>query len=130
MDKLLYRDESFEIRGVIFDVYKNLGNHHKEKVYRDAVCYGLIEKGLNIEKEKRINIYYLGKKVGTYVPDVIVNGIILIELKAKVMITKDDAAQFWHYLRNSDYKLGFLVNFGTTNKVQIIRKVYDTARVK
>ena len=127
--ELLYKDESFKIRGVVFDVYKNLGNHHKEKVYRDAVCYGLEAEGFEIQKEKRIDIYYQGKKVGTYIPDVIVNGKILIELKAKIMITKDDIAQFWHYLRNSDYRLGFLINFGTSEKVQIIRKVYDTARL-
>lgn len=130
MDKLLYKDESLSIRGVIFDVYKTLGNHHKEKVYRDAICYGLEARGLNVQKEKRINIYYQGKKTGTYIPDLIINDVILIELKAKIFVTTDDTKQFWYYLKNSNYKLGFLINFGTSGKVQIIRKVYDTARTK
>jgi GxxExxY protein len=130
MDKMLYQDQTFKIRGAVFDVYKKLKNFQKEKVYQDALCIGLKKSGFRVEKEKRINIYYEDQKVGTYIPDIVVEGIILIEIKAKIMLTKDDIAQFWHYLRNSDYKLGLLINFGSPNKVQIIRRIYDTARTK
>ncbi len=130
MDKLLYREESFIIRGVAFDIYKQFKNNHKEKVYRDAYYFGLIEKGLKVNKEKRIDIFYHGRKVGTYIPDLVINDAIFIELKAKPMITKQDIEQFWHYLKNSGYKLGFLINFGAPGGVQIIRRVYDTSRNK
>lgn len=59
-----------------------------------------------------------------------INDIILIEIKAKPFIVKEDIEQFWYYLKNSNYKLGFLINFGASGSVQIIRKVYDTARNK
>lgn len=125
---LLYPKESYTIRGVAFDIYKQFRNNHKEKVYHNAYYLGLIYKGLKAEKEKRLDIYYNGKKVGTYTPDLIVNNIILIELKAKPNLTQQDIEQFWHYLKGSNYKLGFLINFGAPKGVQIIRRVYETAR--
>jgi len=68
-----------------------------------------------------------GEKVGTYVPDLIINDCILVELKAKPFLTKEDERQFWYYLRGSQYKLGFLVNF-STQKLEIKRRIYDKAR--
>jgi GxxExxY protein len=128
MAELLYKRESYIIQGVAFDIYKQFRNNHKEKVYHNAYCLGLIYKGLKVEKEKRIDIFYNGEKVGTYTPDLIVNDIILIEIKAKPRLKKDDIQQFWYYLKGSKYKVGYLINFGASNGVQIIRRVYDKAR--
>lgn len=127
--KLLYKNASYIIQGVAFDIYKQFRNNHKEKIYHNAFFLGLNYKGLKVEKEERIDIYYNGEKVGTYTPDLIVSDIILIELKAKPILTKDDIKQFWYYLKGSKYKVGFLINFGAPRGVQIIRRVYDTARV-
>lgn len=71
----------------------------------------------------------MGIKVGTYTPDLLINDAIILELKAKPFLHKDDVQQFWHYLKNSEYRLGFLVNFGEPNGVQIVRRVYDKARI-
>jgi len=125
---LLYPKESFIIRGVAFDIYKQFRNNYKEKVYHNAYFLGLTYKGLLVEKEKQINVYFQSKKVGVYIPDLIVNNAILIEIKAKPELTNEDIKQFWYYLKGSNYKLGFLINFGTSKGVEIIRKVYDTAR--
>lgn len=92
-----------------------------------ALSIALESKGLKVESQKRIDIYFQDKKVGTYVPDKIVNDLILIELKAKPFITKQDIEQFWKYLKGSEYKLGFLINF-SPKQLQIKRIVYDTAR--
>lgn len=127
---LLYPKESYIIRGVAFDIYKQFRNNHKEKIYLNAFCLGLTYKGLKIDKEKPINIFYNGRKVGVYVPDLVINNIIFIELKAKLNLNKQDIEQFWYYLKGSSFKLGFLINFGVPNGVQIIRRVYDTARNK
>ena len=67
------------------------------------------------------------EKVGMYVPDKIVNECILVELKAKPFLTKQDIDQFWKYLRGSEYKLGFLVNFAPA-RLEIKRIVYEKAR--
>lgn len=91
---LLYTDESYLIRGVAFDIYKQFRNNHKEAVYHNAFCIGLKQKGVNVEKEKRINVFYNDKKVGTYTPDLVVDSRILVELKAKPKLMQDDSKQF------------------------------------
>jgi GxxExxY protein len=128
MNKLLYEDISYIIQGGAFEVYKQFRNRHKETVYQKALIEYFRLKGLEIETEKRIPIYFANKKVGTYVPDIVVNNSILVELKCKPMITRDDIKQFWYYLKCSNYKVGFLINFGLPDGVKIIRRVYDTAR--
>jgi len=130
MAELLYKKESYVIQGGAFEVYKQFRNRYKEKIYLRSLLEYLKTKGLTMEEEKRIPIYFQNKKVGVYVPDLIVNNCIFIELKCKPKITQDDIKQFWYYLKGSKYKVGYLINFGSSNGVQIIRRVYDTARNK
>lgn len=127
-EKLLYKKESYIIQGGAFELYKQFRNRHKENVYLRAFIEYLKENGLVIEKEKQIPIYFKEKKVGVYIPDIVVDGHIFIELKCKSMITNDDIKQFWYYLKATTYKVGYLINFGNRTGVQIIRRVYDTAR--
>lgn len=127
---LLYKEESYLIRGVAFDIYKAFRNRHKEKIYQNAFYLGLKDKGLYVERERQIKIYYSGEKVGTYTPDFIVNRKIIVELKAKPLVIKEDIKQFWGYLKGSDYKLGFLINFGAPHGVEITRRVYEKVRQK
>jgi len=124
MVELIYKQESYIIQGVAFDIYKKFRNRHKEKIYQNSFYSGLKDKGLNVEKEKRIDILYSNKKVGTNTPDLVVNNAIFIELKVKPRITQEDIRQFWYYLKASGYRLGFLINFGASNGVQIIRRIY------
>ena len=125
---LLYPQESFIIRGACFKIYKQFRNIQKESVHQRSLAEELQIKGLFIEKEKQLPVYYLNKKVGTYTPDLLVNKVIIIELKAKPFLHKEDLQQFWYYLKNSEYKLGFLVNFGKPDGVEIARRVFDEAR--
>ena len=126
--KLLYEKESYLIRGACFDLYKELGNGHKESVYQKGLSVLLKEKGLSAVREKRINVQIRGVFLGNYTPDFIINDSILIETKAKSTLTFQDMKQFWHYLKTTDYKLGFLINFGKPGGVQIIRRVYEKGR--
>lgn len=126
--QLLYKEESYIIQGGAFEVYKQFRNRHKEKLYSRALIEYFNNKNLVVEAEKRIPIYFQGKKVGTYIPDIVVSGLIFLELKCKPYLTRDDIKQFWYYLKCSNYKVGYLINFGAPNGVQIIRRIYDTAR--
>ena len=123
----LYEKESYEVRGACFEVYKAFGGAFKEKVIDRALTKSLEKRGLKVDEQKRINVYFENEKVGIYVPDKIINDCILLEIKAKPFLTKPDIDQFWKYLRGSKYKLGFLINFGPT-KLEIKRIVYDKAR--
>jgi len=111
MAKLLYEDESYKIRGACFKVYNALGGGIQEKIVERALSKELITQGMNIENQVRIDVIYNNEKVGTYIPDLVVNNKIILEIKSKPILTKEDEKQFWGYLKNSKYKLGFLVIF-------------------
>lgn len=123
----LYPRESYQIRGACFWVWKALGSAFKEKAIDRALTKELQKRGLKVEDQKKIPIHYEGEKVGEYVPDKIINGKVIIELKRKSYVTLQDKRNFWNYLRGSPYKLGFLINFGD-EKLEIKRFVYDKAR--
>ncbi len=125
----LYEQETYLIRGACFEVWKEFKGMFKELVIERSLVIAIQNKGLKAETQKRIDIYFQSQKVGTYVPDVIVDNKILVELKSKLRLTKQDLEQFWKYLKGSQYKLGLLINFSPTGLV-IKRVVFDTAREK
>jgi len=124
-NKLLYEDESYKIRGACFKVYNTLGGGIKEKIIQRALYSELISQNLKIDREKRINIYYNNEKIGVYIPDIVVEEKIIIEIKSKPFITVEDEKQFWGYLKNSKYQLGFLINFSPKN-LSIKRFIYTS----
>ena len=124
----LYEKESYQIRGACFDVYKAFGGAFKEKIVDRSLTKALEKRNLKVENQKRIDIYFEGEKVGLYIPDKIVNQSIILEIKAKSYLTRQDIDQFWKYLKGSQYKLGFLINFGP--KLEIKRIIYDKIRKK
>lgn len=127
--KILYKDLSYIIQGCCFDIRKEYGAGQKESIYVNLLKECLESKGLKIEKEKSIKIYSskTGKIVGTYRPDLIVSGKIPVEVKSSSFTTKQDEKQLYHYLRNSDYELGYLVNF-STRKLFLKRIIYTNDR--
>jgi len=125
----LYADETYLIRGACFKIWKEFGGAFKEKVVDRALEIELNNCGLKVENQKSIPIYYQGKKIASYVPDKIINDKILLELKCKPFLTKEDERQFWLYLKGSEYKLGLLINFGS-KKLEIKRRIYDKGREK
>jgi GxxExxY protein len=124
----LYRRETYLIRGACFKIWKKFGGAFKEKVVENALIIELKKQGLKIQKQPRITVQYDQEPVGTYVPDLVVEDKILIEIKVKPFLTKEDDRQFWLYLKGTKYKLGLLINFG--NKLEIKRRIYDKARKK
>lgn len=120
VSNFLFEKESYEIRGACFEVYNVLGGGIKEIVIERALIKELGDRKFNVVSQKRINIIYKGENIGTYIPDLIINDKIMIELKSKPFITGDDEKQFWGYLKGSIYQLGFLVNFGS-QKLEIKR---------
>lgn len=123
----LYEQESYQIRGACFTVWNTLGSAFKESAIDKALTKEIEKRGLQVEDQKRLAIMYDGEKIGTYIPDKVIEEKIILELKRKAFLTKQDTHNFWNYLRGSEYKLGFLVNFGD-DKLEIKRVVYDQTR--
>lgn len=129
VEDFLYEKETYLIRGASYRVWKELGGAFKESVIDRAMNIELRKHGFKVESQKRLDIFYDKIKIGTFIPDIIVNERIIVELKCKPFIKQADEAQFWRYLRGSQYKLGLLINF-SPQKVEIKRCIYDKARLK
>ena len=76
-----------------------------------------------------MNIFFKGEEVGIYEPDFIIDGKVLIGIKAVPEMPKIYEVQLFYYLKGTEYKLGLLVNFGG-DKLEIKRRIYQTARKK
>ena len=121
----LYEDLSYKIRGCTFQVYNTLGFGHKENIYQKALESELEKCGINFEKEKILPVFYDGKKVGIYKPDFVIESKIIIEIKAVPIMPKDFETQLIYYLKSTNYKLGFLINFGS-KKLDIRRRIWSS----
>lgn len=112
-----------QIIGAAYKVHSKLGHGFLEKVYENALAIELKKAGLDVEQQRPVNVYYDGIQVGNYFADILVNDLVILELKAADSLIVDHEAQLIHYLRSSEYEVGLLINFGT--KVSIKRKIYD-----
>lgn len=124
IESLMYEEESYNIRGAIFEVYSILGSGYLEEVYQNALEEELGLRNIPFEAKKRINIVYKGRNCGNYYsPDFICYDKIIVEIKAAESIHEKHKAQLMNYLKATGYKVGFLVNFGSYPKVSIYRVV-------
>ena len=128
-EKLLYKELSYQIQGTAIEVRKNFGSGLKESIYQNVFAEELKSRNLSFEKEKSIQIFSpkTGKLVGSYRPDFIVDGKILVELKAVEKIPKMFIDQLYSYLKNSEYELGYFINFASP-KLYIKRIIFTNDR--
>ncbi len=119
--ELILPDLSYSIRGACFEVYKKLGSFHKETVYQKALALELVKRGVKFETEKDIPVIYDGQRVGSYRADFVIENSIILETKATKFNLTSFEKQLFYYLAGTNYKVGFLVNFGTDNRVYIKR---------
>ena len=108
------------IIGCAYVVANTLGHGFLEKVYENALAHELRKNGLAVEQQKAIKVHYDGVVVGDYVADLLVQGTILVELKAVRALDDIHVAQCLNYLKTAGLKVCLLFNFGTP-KVQIKR---------
>ena len=114
------------IINAFFHVYNALGYGFLEKVYRNALIHELKKRGYQVESEVKIKIYYDSVFVGEYIADIIVNGLVILELKSASTIASEHEAQLLNYLRTANIEVGLILNFGP--KPEIKRKVFDNSR--
>ncbi len=128
---LLYKELSYEVHGAAIEVKKNCGAGHKEVLYQRAFAEELDLRGINYKQEKAIRVYSpkTKKVIGSYQPDFIVEGKIIVELKALEQMQNRMIDQLYSYLRNSKYELGFLINFNSGG-VDIERVIYTNDKKK
>ncbi len=104
-----------------YKVYNSLGYGFLEKVYENSMMIELLKLGLNCEKQKPIKVNYDWYEVGEYFADIVVNDLVIIELKAAESLCIEHECQLINYLKATDMEVGMLLNFG--RKPQFKRKV-------
>ena len=120
-EKLIYSDETYAIRGAIFEVYKTLGDGYLEEVYQNALEEELELRGIPFAAKRQLHVMYKGRDCGLYAPDFICFDRIIVEIKAVEVLHPKHTAQLMNYLTATGHKLGLLVNFGAYPTADIHR---------
>ena len=124
--EMLHRALTEKIIGSFYDVYNELGHGFLESVYETAMVITLRDKGLEVAQQVEIPVWFRGQQIGLFFADLMVEGCVIVELKAVRSIDPSHEAQLLHYLRATEIELGLLLNFGV--KPEIKRKIYDNPR--
>jgi hypothetical protein len=115
-----------KIIGAAFQVHNRLGQGFQEKVYENALVKELRTNGLRVEQQKPLTVMYGGKPVGDFIADLLIEGNVLVELKANKTIDRSHENQLLNYLKSSGIEVGLLINFGES--VQIRRKIFTSTK--
>jgi GxxExxY protein len=118
MTEILFKDLSFAIIGAAMEVHRILGPGFLEAVYQAALEHELTLRGIPFEAQTRLAVTYKGRLVGDYVADIVVDGQIILELKAISALTKAHEAQAHNYLAATGLRLAILLNFGAKSLQQ------------
>ena len=117
---------TYEIRGAIYDVYKELGPGLLESVYEEALCFELEQRGLKVERQRLVPITYKGNVLKTDLRlDILVEGRVVVELKSVEEMKKLFGKQLLTYLRLMKLHLGILVNFNTDNILASMQRIVN-----
>lgn len=107
-----HRDITERVIGVFYDVYNELGFGFLESVYQNAMVRALRASGLTAEPQVKLPVFFRGEQVGDFIADFLVEGRVILELKAADEVSKTHEAQLLNYLKASLIEVGLLLNFG------------------
>ena len=122
----LHSDLTYRIIGCVQRVHRILGAGFLEQVYQNALLIELQEAGLEVTAQAPIEVLYREQVVGIYRADLLVNGLVILELKAVENLVEAHEVQLVNYLRATDIEVGLLVNFG--EKLDIRRRIFTNDR--
>jgi GxxExxY protein len=110
-----------QVIGCAFDVHNELRSGSLEQVYENALAIALLDRGMNVVQQAPLQVRFRGHVVGDYRPDLLVESVVIVEIKAQASISPANEAQLLNYLRASGIEVGLLLNFGRS--VEYLRRV-------
>ncbi len=110
---MIHEELTKTILKACFEVSNELGCGFLESVYEKALLIALAENGLRVQSQIPLKVMFHGQIVGDFYPDIIVEDVVLLELKAVKALVPDHLAQVMNYLKATGIEVGFLVNFGS-----------------
>ncbi len=111
---------------VFYDVHNELGFGFSEKVYQKSYAIALRQDGMKVDEQVQIKVYFRGQLVGEFFADMVVDDLIILELKAADTIIEEFEAQLLNYLKSTEFEVGYVLNFGKSATFK--RKVFDNER--
>ncbi len=122
--EIIYKEESYQIMGAAFEVYKDKGCGFLEAVFQECLAIELEDQNIPFVEKSPLGLYYKGRKLKQrYEPDFVCFDKIIVEIKAVKTLSDEHRAQVVNYLKATGMKLGILINFGHYPKVQYERFV-------
>ncbi len=119
-DKVVYKELSYQIVGILFDVYNELGYGHPEKYYQRAIEKALKSSKINYKSQAGCKLVYKGSEIGRYYLDFLIEEKIVLEIKKSGYYSKKNIEQVKGYLEATNMKLAILANF-TPSGVKFLR---------
>jgi GxxExxY protein len=120
---MLHKEITDKIINAYYKVYNALDYGFLEKVYENSLAIALRKSGLKIEQQKNIKVYYETEEVGDYYADLLVEDLVIIELKAAKALSEEHEAQLINYLKATRIEVGRLINFGKEPNFK--RKIFE-----
>jgi GxxExxY protein len=117
------------IIGCAYTVHNTLGAGFLEKVYENALCLELKKQGLDAIQQLPIKVYYNNQIVGDYYADIMVNNIIILELKAVDILHSMHEIQLVNYLNATQIDVGLLINFGRSVEIKRKFRFYTKTKI-
>ncbi len=125
---MLHEDLTSSIIKVFYSVYNELGFDFLEKVYQNAMMIALKDEGFKVEAQKKIEVQFWGEVIGEYYADIVVNDLVILELKAAETLLQEHELQLINYLKATNMEVGLQLNFGS--KPELKRKIFTNDNKK
>lgn len=126
MVELVEKELVYQIIGCALTVHKTLGPGFREKTYENALCVEFERQGIRYEQQVSFPVIYFGVRVDLFVPDLVVEGRVIVDAKTKDRIIDEHRGIILNYLRESKLNVGLLINFKHT-KLEWERLVLETS---
>lgn len=126
---IIEKELSYLIMQAAYEVHNTLGPGFPEKIYEEAMARELTARGVEVERQKRILVYYKDEPLGEFFIDNVANKRIILEYKAVTEIARLHEQQALSYLKATGFELAIVINFGA-ERVQSSRVVYTKGKVK
>jgi GxxExxY protein len=123
---MLHEEITSQVLAAFYAVYNTLGYGFLEKVYENALILELQKRGMKVLRQVAIQVYYEGRVVGEYFADLLIEGKVVVELKAVEQIIKAHENQLVNYLKATDLEVGLILNFGPEPGFE--RKIFTNTR--
>jgi len=120
----IHSELSEQVIAAAYDVHNELGPGFLEKVYQNALAVELKDRGVQCSVEVPLKVGYKEQIVGEYVADLVIDGKIIVEIKAVTSLNNSHEVQLVNYLKATGIKLGLLINFGKS--VEVRRRIFGS----